>query len=248
MKNDQKSAGGSVEYKWMTSDRTTQTLSARTDFNKIQNEIIAEIATPMGTSSVNGRLTYGDHDNGVYRTTITMVMGANSYRSECEFNRQERSVDAKIYYTAENFLHVYAKYISAYHMQFEIYRQHDGEKITDVMMALQLQEQNIINGKLNIRPALTREINEWLSESDFSTSMGRTWETVSDAVEREMDVKVREWQRAAQPITRIVTAIAGEMDSYTQQIRKVFRQLYKDNDFYMRDMADATSKAYTALR
>lgn len=99
MKNDQKSAGGSIEYKWMTSDRTTQTLSARTDFNKIQNEMIAEIATPMGTSSVNGRLTYVDHDSGMYRTTITMVMGANSYRGKCEFNRQERSIDAKIYYT-----------------------------------------------------------------------------------------------------------------------------------------------------
>lgn len=67
------------------------------------------------------------------------------------------------------------------------------------MMALQLQEQNIINGKLNIHSALTREINEWLSESDFSTSVGRTWETVSDVVEREMEVKVREWQRADQP-------------------------------------------------
>jgi hypothetical protein len=158
----------------MTSDHTTQTLSARTDFNKIQNEMIAEIATPMGTSIVNGRLTYVDHDSGMYHTTITMVMGANSYRGKCEFNRQERSVDTKMYYTAENFLHIHVKYISAYHMQFEIYRQHNSEKITDVMMVLQLQEQNIIHSKLNIRSALTCEIYEWLSESDFSTSVGCT--------------------------------------------------------------------------
>ncbi len=86
-----------------------------------------------------------------------------------------------------------------------------------------------------------------MSESDFSTSMSQSWEAMSDAVEREMEVKVREWQRAAQPVTRIVSAIAGEMNAYTRQVRAVFRQLYKDNDYYIRDIADATSKAYAAL-
>lgn len=75
----------------------------------------------------------------------------------CHYNRYRYLHDVVVMVT-DNYAHIYAKYLSAYHMQFEVYRQHNGAKISDVMMALQLKEENIINGKLNIRPGLTTEI------------------------------------------------------------------------------------------
>ncbi len=100
VKNDQKAAGASFETKWMAADRSSKTLSARTEFNRIQNEAVAEIISPMGTASVTGRMTYGNHDEGVYRGTITTLIGSDSYRTDLEFNKQDHSIETKIYYAA----------------------------------------------------------------------------------------------------------------------------------------------------
>lgn len=100
MKNDQKTAGANFEAKWMAADRSSKTMSGRTEYNRMQQEAVAEMITPMGTASITGKMTYGNHDEGVYRGTITSVIGSNTYRTDCEFNKQDRSVETKIYYSA----------------------------------------------------------------------------------------------------------------------------------------------------
>lgn len=85
-----------------------------------------------------------------------------------------------------------------------------------------------------------------ISNSDFSETLSRGWDSMSDAMDKEMTVKVREWKKAVQPIARLATTIGTELGTYTTQMGAVFRQLYNDNDFYLRDIVNSISKALTS--
>ena len=95
VKNSQKLVGGNMEYKWMAYDRSTKTFNLRAEHDKLQSETTIEIANPITTCSISGRQVYANHDEGKYRYVITSTCGSNTYRTEAELNRVERSIEVK---------------------------------------------------------------------------------------------------------------------------------------------------------
>ena len=130
-------------------------------------------------------------------------------------------------------------------VQFEAYRQVNGARIQEAQLALRLNNSRLLHARAYLRPDLMEDIQEMLHKD---TGLMRAFSEISDAVSEELSLKARYLKRALSPVFDIAASIMEVIADKAEIIAEAFRDMYRGNDFYMRDITDSVSDTVNTIK
>ena len=130
-------------------------------------------------------------------------------------------------------------------VQFEAYRQVNGARIQEAQLALRLNNSRLLHARAYLRPDLMEDLQEMLQKD---TGLFRTLSEISNVVSDELRLKVTYLKRALSPVLDIAASTMEVIADKAEIIAKAFRGMYRENNFYIRDITDSVSDTLDIIK
>jgi len=231
---------------YMTARRDQKTMSLRADIDKVKETLKIELDTPVKKAELTGEVS-----GNVYNVAAKSEDKAITARLEIMRNN---AFDLKTYYSPDNqanVLHLTGHYLGVTSMEFEAYRMHNGDKISEATLDVDLEDGHLLKSKAYWRPEMFSEIKDQAIAVSriVASDMTEIWEEASTAV-------VREGRRKAQlfgfpDFTSFIEYNEAEWRSFVQDaqtIKAAFNQMYYRNEFFLRSMDQLLDRAINIVQ
>lgn len=140
-------------------------------------------------------------------------------------------------------------------MTFELSHAKGEDRITDIQLSSSYSEDtHLATGRSYVRPDLSNDIRSYLeqSKSRLSSTQSRMSAEI-DAFVTSMQydgrLKSRSLQQAVVvPLNKISAYVSAEAKTKADQVANAVNAMYRDNEFYMRDIYQAMKRHYDDMR
>lgn len=252
MLNEGTTAGGIAFKYFMSGDRQMKTLAAlRAEINKLRKEISLSMETPVDTvrfSTTNREL---DLESGIIRYDVNFECSHMFWRSVLDISRPERSFGIKMYTAPENFVEAFAQAMSPTQMTLELSHTSSSNRVNDVQLsASYTDDEHLLIGRSYVRPDLSNDIRSYLDQAKTrmttrKTQMKSEIDAFVTTMQNDGRMKSRSLQQAiVVPVSKIAQYIAAEVSTKVDRVTAAYNAMYRDNEFYMRDIIQAMKRHY----
>lgn len=147
---------------------------------------------------------------------------------------------------AEDYVHVYAKYMTPHHMQFEAYHVTAEGRTSDMLLSLALKEGRLLSARAYVRPTLYRDMSNPRRYLVIKDRLNNIMEQVTRAAVMEVRYKRSSLGRAAEPLKSFADSIAQDANTKMEVTRQMAHRMYANNEYFSRDIYDGVSNMATA--
>lgn len=249
----EKTTTGGIALKYfMSGDRQMKTLAAlRAEINKLRKEISLSMETPIDTMRFTTTNRELDLESGIVRYDVNFECSHMYWRSVLDISRPERSFGIKVYTAPENFVEAFAQAMSPTQMTVELSHTTGSNRINDVQLsASYTDDEHLLIGRSYVRPDLPNDIRSYMDQAKSRMTTRRAQiksaiDALATTMQNDGRMKSRSLQQAVVvPITKIAQYIAAEVSTKVDSVTAAYNAMYRDNEFYMRDIIQAMKRHY----
>lgn len=248
--SDEDVSSGSVTFKYLTSrDRQLKTLALRTEVGRQRRELKVELETPIDTFRLSTSNRELDLDNGVLRYDVALESNSINVRSTIDFSCADRSLDIKLYRSAESYAQLFGQFVSPTQMTLELNHFTSGQRANDAQLNLALGDDRVLSGRAYLRPTLWNDISGVFRTENFvSSRLNSDFNSLLQTLNYDLRMKNNFFQQSVvTPASNVANYVKSEVNDKLNQVKRAFDVMYRNNEFYMRDIHQALKRHYDDL-
>jgi len=238
-----------LQMNYLTARRQQVNLGLMAQINKIKKSLNIQVDTPIKKVELSGDVT---PLNGGVAVNMAAESEGQSINGRLETSNNE--FDMKIFYSPEspsNVMHVSGKYVSATDLMLEAYRMHDGQKISESTVSIDLENGHLFKTSIYWRPSMIADLKNKAQtvSRQVSRQVSDLYAQSSDAISMEARYKQRSIRQAAPDMSGLSAALDQEIRSFqldAQVIAREYNQMYYRNEFYMKNIGEAMENVAAA--
>jgi hypothetical protein len=248
--NSRRAMGSGLLINYQTAQRDNKMVALRAEINKIKKTFEAVIDTPMKKAEVSGDIS--SIQSGTAYNLAAKSEG-KAVTGRLEVQPINNAFDLKTYYSPDNqanVMHITGHYVSPTSMKFEAYRMHNGDKVVESTLDVDLENGHLLKTSAFWRPEMLSEIKGQAYETSrmVKREASDLYNELSTSLYREARRKGQLFN--APDFTPFITYTQAEMKSFSEdaaEISRAFKQMYYRNEFFMRSIAQGAKDAYEAV-
>ena len=138
-------------------------------------------------------------------------------------------------------------------MNFEAYREHDGSRIPESNIKIDLKNKRLLHTRLYLRPGMGEDIKAHAASLLYRTrrQAARVWDDVSDNVATEFHTKSRLIQRNLPDVSRMEMFSDADIATFQRDVQitqRAWRRMFYNDEFYMKTVYRTAGRTAEAIR
>lgn len=235
---------------YMTAKRDNKMMALRADIDKLQKTLKVELDTPMKKAELTGDMSAISSGTAY---TLAAKSEGQAVTARLEVQPINNAFDLKTYYSPDNqanVMHVSGHYLSATSMQFEAYRMHNGDKVSESTLNVDLENGHLLKTSIYWRPEMITELKAQaqVASRTIAHETSELYNEASTAI-------IRETRRKAQlfsfpDFSSFIEYNQAELRSWSQDaqtVKNAFNQMYYRNEFFLKSMDETKDAMISAM-
>ncbi|XP_076440191.1 uncharacterized protein LOC143279842 [Babylonia areolata] len=240
------SAGTSMVY--MTADREKKMVELRGEIDKLKRIMGLEFRSPVKNWALEGQLS-GDTEYNLQ--LVSKEDGQKSRVTDIYVNPETRTFELTFFHdkaAPSNSVKLFGHMVNDQLLQTEVYRMAGGQRVSETLMTLRLNSSHVLHTRLNWRPSMLRDLQQYLGTqlTVFSHGTGGAIRSVVEAMGREVEAKYKaimeEIKEEAKPLLEHLQREMGALQADLDAAQTSLRRFYLTNTLHVQDMSAATNE------
>jgi hypothetical protein len=248
--NSQSSMTSGIVVDYLTARRQQVNLQLQAQINKIKKSMNIQIDTPMKKVEISGDLSRVSRG---YAVNVAAESEGQSLNGRLETGNKD--FDMKLFYSPENeanVMHVSGKYLSPTDMMLEAYRMHNGQRVTESTVNIDLENGHLLKSSIYWRPSMVSELQSKIQSAGRAISRQVTEMVAESSKAINMEIRYKQQLIVSNlpDMSPLMSSMSDEIDSLKRDamiVSRAFNQMYYRDEFYMKTIDEVFESVQVAM-